>query len=43
MLRRDTIHLWKLEIATHTGRWEKTGLSVASRMEGRLGGSEQPL
>jgi len=25
-LRRDTVHLWKLEIATHTGRWENTGL-----------------
>jgi hypothetical protein len=24
-LRRDTVHLWTLEIATHTGRWEKTG------------------
>jgi hypothetical protein len=24
-LRRDTVHLWSLEIATHTGRWEKTG------------------
>jgi len=23
-LRRDTVHLWTLEIATHTGRWEKT-------------------
>jgi hypothetical protein len=22
--RRDTVHLWVLEIATHTGRWEKT-------------------
>lgn len=25
-LRRDTVHLWTLEIATHTGKWEKTGL-----------------
>ncbi len=24
-LRRDTVHLWTLEIATHTERWEKTG------------------
>ncbi|WP_437313608.1 hypothetical protein [Sorangium sp. So ce385] len=24
-LRRDTVHFWTLEIATHTGRWEKTG------------------
>ena len=24
-LRRDTVHRWTLEIATHTGRWEKTG------------------
>ena len=24
-MRRDTVHLWRLEIATHTGRWEKTG------------------
>ena len=24
-LRRETIHLWTLEVATHTGRWEKTG------------------
>ena len=24
-LRRDTVHLWRLEIATHTGRWEKSG------------------
>lgn len=23
--RRDTVHLWTLEFATHTGRWEKTG------------------
>jgi hypothetical protein len=22
--RRDTLHLWTLEFATHTGRWEKT-------------------
>ena len=22
--RRDTVHLWLLEMATHTGRWEKT-------------------
>lgn len=25
-LRRDTVHLWTLELATHSGRWEKTGL-----------------
>jgi len=24
-LRRDTVHLWTLEVATPTGRWEKTG------------------
>jgi hypothetical protein len=24
-LRRDTVHLWTVEVATHTGRWEKTG------------------
>jgi len=24
-LRHDTIHYWTLEVATHTGRWEKTG------------------
>jgi hypothetical protein len=24
-LRRDTVHLWTLEVATHAGRWEKTG------------------
>ena len=24
-LRRDTVHYWTLEVATHTGRWEKTG------------------
>jgi hypothetical protein len=24
-LRRDTVHLWTLEVATHTGRWETTG------------------
>ena len=23
-LRRDTVHLWRLDIATHTGRWEAT-------------------
>jgi hypothetical protein len=23
-LRRATVHLWILEMATHTGRWEKT-------------------
>ena len=22
--RRDTVHLWRLEMATHTGRWQKT-------------------
>lgn len=25
-LRRDTVHLWRLEFATHTGRWERTPL-----------------
>jgi hypothetical protein len=25
-LRRVTVHFWTLECATHTGRWEKTGL-----------------
>jgi hypothetical protein len=24
-LRRSTVHLWTLEFATHTGKWEKTG------------------
>ena len=24
-LRRVGVHLWTLECATHTGRWEKTG------------------
>ena len=24
-LRRSTVHLWTLECATHTGRWERTG------------------
>jgi hypothetical protein len=24
-LRRDTVQYWRLEIATHTGRWERTG------------------
>lgn len=23
-LRRDTVHLWCLDIAGHTGRWERT-------------------
>lgn len=23
-LRRDTVHLWCLDFAKHTGRWEKT-------------------
>jgi len=23
-LRRDTVHLWLLDMATHTGRWERT-------------------
>jgi hypothetical protein len=23
--RRATVHLWTLECATHTGRWERTG------------------
>lgn len=23
-LRRDTVHLWCLDMATHTGRWERT-------------------
>lgn len=22
--RRDTVHLWRLEVARHTGRWDKT-------------------
>ena len=22
--KRDTVHLWKLDMATHTGRWETT-------------------
>ena len=22
--RRDTAHLWRLEVARHTGRWDKT-------------------
>ena len=25
-LRRDTVQFWMLEIATHSGRWEKTGI-----------------
>lgn len=25
-LRRDTVQYWTLEVATHTGRWEKTGI-----------------
>jgi hypothetical protein len=25
-LRRVTVHFWTVECATHTGRWEKTGL-----------------
>jgi hypothetical protein len=24
--RRDTVNYWTLEMATHTGRWEKTGM-----------------
>ena len=24
--RRDTVNYWMLEMATHTGKWEKTGL-----------------
>ncbi len=24
--RKDTVHLWILEIADHRGRWERTGL-----------------
>lgn len=24
--RRDTVHYWTLEMATHTGKWERTGL-----------------
>lgn len=24
-LRRSSVHLWTLECATHTGRWERTG------------------
>ena len=23
-IRRDTVHLWLLDMATHTGRWERT-------------------
>ena len=23
-LRRDTVHLWRLDMATHTGRWQPT-------------------
>ena len=23
-LRRDTVHLWRLDMATHTGKWEPT-------------------
>jgi hypothetical protein len=23
-LRRDTVHFWRLQMATHTGRWEPT-------------------
>ena len=23
-IRRDTVHLWRLDMATHTGRWERT-------------------
>src|SRR5262245_32554200 len=23
-LRRDTVHLWYLDLADHTGRWERT-------------------
>jgi hypothetical protein len=23
-LRRDAVHLWRLDMATHTGRWETT-------------------
>ncbi len=23
-LRQDTVHLWRLEMATHSGRWEPT-------------------
>lgn len=23
-LRRDTVHLWCLDMATHSGRWERT-------------------
>ena len=25
-LRRATVHLWTLEMATHTGKWQPTGL-----------------
>jgi hypothetical protein len=25
-LRRDTVHLWLLEMPTHVGRWQPTGL-----------------
>lgn len=23
-LRRDTVHLWRLEMPSHTGRWQRT-------------------
>lgn len=32
--RRDTVHLWRLEMATHTGRWEKT--PYRDQLEGLL-------
>lgn len=25
-LRRDTVHLWLLEMPSHTGRWQPTGI-----------------
>jgi hypothetical protein len=30
-LRRATIHIWTLEIATHMGRWQSTGERGAMR------------
>jgi hypothetical protein len=29
--RRDAVHIWTLEFATHTGSWEKTGFRVQLR------------
>ncbi|XYI02332.1 hypothetical protein ACMHYB_22265 [Sorangium sp. So ce1128] len=30
-LRCDTVHFWTLELATHTGRWEKTASAASGR------------